>query len=319
MHSLRTKYLAILHYTTILQSLRRVASMYKVSKSSLSRWVNEKDVLKRTRKVKQPCKTINKIDKAVASMVKANPFITMDAIGQKLGLDFGLKRSASSVFRSMRRNRISRKRVKQQITSPKQLPENYNYSNLRNALSKPSTISIDEAGFYVTEYPRYGYALKGTKVIRKISHKVLSPARKVSLVLAIDQGRVIAWKINDRAFNRNSFREFIQNDLAPKIQAGSSIVMDNIAFHRNDAVKKAIQSAGMKAVYIPPYSPDFNPIEEVFSWLKRRLRASGDYLDIKLLKDKLHTLCSQDLAAHSSHFPNYFNASVKAVDDVLRP
>jgi transposase len=95
--------------------------------------------------------------------------------------------------------------------------------------------------------------------------------------------------------------------------------MDNIAFHRNDEVKKAIQSAGMNAVYIPPYSPDFNPIEEVFSWLKRRLRASGDYLDIKLLKDKLHTLCSQDLSTHSSHFPNYFNASVKAVDDVLRP
>jgi hypothetical protein len=68
----------------------------------------------------------------------------------------------------MRRNIISRKRVKQQITSPKQLPENYNYSNLRNALSKPFMISIDEAGFYVTEYPRYGYALKGTKVIRKM-------------------------------------------------------------------------------------------------------------------------------------------------------
>jgi hypothetical protein len=63
-----------------------------------------------------------------------------------------------------------------------QLPENYNYSNLQNALSKPSTISIDEAGFYVTEYPRYGYALKGTKVIRKISHKVLSPARKAKQV-----------------------------------------------------------------------------------------------------------------------------------------
>jgi hypothetical protein len=70
--------------------------MYKVSKSSLSRWVNEKDFLKRTRKVKQPCKTINKNDKAVASMVKANPFITMDAIGQMLGLDFGLKRSKRS-------------------------------------------------------------------------------------------------------------------------------------------------------------------------------------------------------------------------------
>jgi transposase len=319
MHSLRTKYLAILHYTTIFQSLRRVSSLYKVSKSSLSRWVNEKDLLKRSRKIKQQCKTINKIDKAVASMVKANPFITMDAIGQKLGADLGLKRSASTVFRSMRRNRISRKRVKQRITSSKQLPENYNYPNLRNTLSKPTTISIDEAGFYVTEYPRYGYALKGTKVIRNVSHKVLSPVRKISLVLAIDQGRVIAWKINDKPFNQSSFREFIQNDLAPNVQPGSSIVMDNIAFHRNVEVRKAIQSAGLNVVYIPPYSPDFNPIEQVFSWLKRRLRASGDHLDIKVLKDELHTLCSLDLAAHSSHFPNYFNASVKAIDDVLRP
>jgi transposase len=70
-----------------------------------------------------------------------------------------------------------------------------------------------------------------------------------------------------------AFRAYVQQVLVPQLRPGDPVIMDNLPAHKNAAVRKAIEAAGARVLYLPPYSPDFNPIEMAFAKLKAILRA----------------------------------------------
>jgi transposase len=70
------------------------------------------------------------------------------------------------------------------------------------------------------------------------------------------------------------FLAFVQHILCPKLQPGQTVVMDNLSAHKVEGVREAIEAAGAKLLYLPPYSPDFNPIEQCWAQLKQRLRTA---------------------------------------------
>lgn len=72
--------------------------------------------------------------------------------------------------------------------------------------------------------------------------------------------------------NGNLFLDYIQHDLVPSLHAGALVIMDNLRCHKVKGVKDSIQQAGAQALYLPPYSPDFNPIEMMWSKIKAILR-----------------------------------------------
>jgi transposase len=74
------------------------------------------------------------------------------------------------------------------------------------------------------------------------------------------------------AMNAERFRDYINNYLIPALHQGDIVVMDNLSTHKAAGIKEAVEKAGCKVLYIPPYSPDLNPIEEMRSKLKAHLR-----------------------------------------------
>ena len=68
---------------------------------------------------------------------------------------------------------------------------------------------------------------------------------------------------------------YVEQILAPTLHPGDGVVLDNLACHKVAGVRQAIEATGAQLLYLPPYSPDFNPIEQVFAKLKARLRASA--------------------------------------------
>jgi len=76
----------------------------------------------------------------------------------------------------------------------------------------------------------------------------------------------------DGAINGELFLAYVEQELVPTLQEGDIVVMDNLSSHKVAGVKKAIESVGAEVLYLPPYSPDLNPIENVFSKLKTMLR-----------------------------------------------
>lgn len=97
------------------------------------------------------------------------------------------------------------------------------------------------------------------------------------------------------------FLAYIEQVLAPTLITGDVVVMDNLGAHKVTGVREAIERRGAKVVYLPPYSPDFNPIENAFSKFKAFLRKAAartiDTLEIAI-RDALETFTPQDCASY---------------------
>jgi transposase len=89
-------------------------------------------------------------------------------------------------------------------------------------------------------------------------------------------GGVAAPFVLDGAINRAAFETYVEKVLVPELRPGDIVVMDNLSSHKSPAIRAAIDAAGASLLYLPPYSPDFNPIEKAFSKLKALLRKAAE-------------------------------------------
>jgi transposase len=80
----------------------------------------------------------------------------------------------------------------------------------------------------------------------------------------------------DGPMNGNAFLAYVEQVLVPSLAPGDTVVMDNLSAHKVPGIREAIETAGATLLYLPPYSPDFNPIEQLFAKLKALLRKAGE-------------------------------------------
>lgn len=129
-------------------------------------------------------------------------------------------------------------------------------------------VCIDEAGFYVGDMARRGYAPKGRR-LNVAACKTLRRS-KMTLLLAVSRSGVVHHEILDHNCRKDDFIAFV-NRLPDG--HGKTIVLDNVKFHRSHDTMIAIVRKGYKALFTPPYSPRFNAVEYVFSSLKQTYRS----------------------------------------------
>jgi transposase len=100
--------------------------------------------------------------------------------------------------------------------------------------------------------------------------------RTMTFLAALRHDRITAPCVIDGPINGESFRAYVEQMLVPTLQPGDIVVMDNLGSHKGQAIRKAIRAAGARLVFLPPYSPDLNPIEQVFAKLKVLLRKAEE-------------------------------------------
>ena len=98
--------------------------------------------------------------------------------------------------------------------------------------------------------------------------------RTQTFIGALRLDRLTAPCVFDGPINGECFRAYIQQLLAPVLKPGDIVVMDNLGSHKGKAVRQAIKKAGARLLFLPPYSPDLNPIEQVFSKIKHWMRCA---------------------------------------------
>ena len=111
--------------------------------------------------------------------------------------------------------------------------------------------------------------------------------------------------VYDGAMNGTVFLAYVEQVLVPTLSAGDVVIMDNLPAHKAVGVRDAIEAAGARLMFLPPYSPDFNPIENAFSKLKALLRAKAERT-ITALWDAVGSLLEQFTMAECA---NYFRAA----------
>jgi transposase len=130
-------------------------------------------------------------------------------------------------------------------------------------------VFLDECGVMTNMTRMYGRALKGERLV---DHPPHGHWQNTSVISAMRLDCVVASMALNGAMDRPAFDAFVQQLLAPNLRNDDIVVMDNLAAHHSDDAIKAIKAAGATPWFLPPYSPDFNPIEQMWAKVKQSVR-----------------------------------------------
>jgi transposase len=134
-------------------------------------------------------------------------------------------------------------------------------------------VFIDETGTTTNMARQRGRCRRGARLIGRVPHGHW----KVTTFLAgLRSDAVTASFVIDQAMNGSIFRTYVERCLVPTLAPGDIVVMDNLSAHKVAGVRQAIEAAGAALLYLPPYSPDLNPIEQLFAKLKALLRKAAE-------------------------------------------
>jgi putative transposase len=142
--------------------------------------------------------------------------------------------------------------------------------------------------------PLRGWAPVGARLPVQVPH---GHWRTMTFLAALRQDRVEAPWLLDGPINSECFLVYVETVLVPTLKAGDIVVMDNLGSHKSKAVRRAIRAAGARLIFLPKYSPDLNPIEQLFAKLKHELRkAVGRTVDAvsTAIADILDTVAPQE-------------------------
>jgi transposase len=147
------------------------------------------------------------------------------------------------------------------------------WKNDQPSLDPARLVFIDETGTSTNMARLRGRAKRGRRVIGRVPW---GHWKTMTFVAGLRQDAITAPFVIDRAMTGAIFVEYIRQCLVPTLMPGDIVVMDNLPAHKNDEVREIIAAAGAELRYLPPYSPDLNPIEQAFSKLKAHLRKAQE-------------------------------------------
>jgi len=119
----------------------------------------------------------------------------------------------------------------------------------------------------------HGWAPRGHKLLAKVPQ---GRWHTLTFLAALRHDRIEAPCVIDGPINGESFLAYVEQVLVPTLKHGDIVIMDNLGSHKGKAVRRAIRAAGARLFFLPPYSPDLNPIEQVFAKLKTLLRKAAE-------------------------------------------
>ena len=136
-------------------------------------------------------------------------------------------------------------------------------------LDPKKLVFLDETGANTKMTRRYGRAPRGQRLVDAVPH---GHWKTTTFVGALRADGLTAPMVIDGAMNGDLFVAYVRQVLVPTLRTGDIVLMDNLPSHKVSGVAEAIRSAGAELVYLPPYSPDKNPIENVFAKVKGEIR-----------------------------------------------
>jgi transposase len=141
------------------------------------------------------------------------------------------------------------------------------------ALDPSKLVFIDETGTNTKMVRLYGRAPKGRRVVDK---QPWGHWKTTTLTFGLRCDGLVAPFVLDGAMNSDAFEAYVEQILAPGLSPGDQVIMDNLSAHKSDRTRDLIEAKGARLVFLPPYSPDLNPIEMAISKFKTLLRKAAE-------------------------------------------
>jgi transposase len=163
-------------------------------------------------------------------------------------------------------------------------------------------VFVDECSSNTSLAPLYGWSRKGERANQRVPRNW---GKNITLISSIGkESGMGASLVVEGSTNGMVFETYLAEVLCPTLERGQVVVMDNLSSHKGERVRELIEAKGCELIYLPPYSPDFNPIEKAFSKLKSYLRAacarSQDAL-MEVIGEALRTITASDAEGFFDH------------------
>lgn len=152
------------------------------------------------------------------------------------------------------------------------------YQELIKDMPPQSLVYIDESGIDMTICKDRGWGNKSEKLVGKRSGKYYE---RTNIIAGYVNQKSMAPMVFNGTCNTNLFENWVENFLINELKPGQAVVMDNAAFHKSKKTQELIESVGCRIIFLPPYSPDLNPIEKFWANMKRWIKQQiGTYQEL---------------------------------------
>lgn len=132
---------------------------------------------------------------------------------------------------------------------------------------------LDETWASTNMTRRHGRCARGLRLLAPVPH---GHWKTTTLIAGLRATGIVAPYVLDGPINATVFRAYVEQVLAPTLRSGDILILDNLSSHKVTGVREAVEARGARVLYLPPYSPDLNPIEQAFAKLKTLLRKAEE-------------------------------------------
>ena len=203
------------------------------------------------------------------------PDQTLMELRDRLGAR-GVKTTHTSLWRFFRRHGVTRKKKTtraEEQDRPDVLSRRLAWFESQLDLDPDRLVFIDETWASTNMARTHGRAPRGERLRAPVP---FGHWKTTTFVGALRRSGLIAPMVLDGPINRDAFEAYVEQVLVPDLGPGDVVIMDNLSSHKGPRVRALIEAAGATVRFLPPYSPDFNPIEKAFSKLKAMLRKAAE-------------------------------------------
>jgi transposase len=162
-------------------------------------------------------------------------------------------------------------------------------------------VFVDEMGSNTSLHELYAYAPKGERAYCSVAR---NRGKNTTLLSSMSLSGMGPSMVVEGGANGAVFEGYLREMLVPALGEGDVVVMDNLSVHKSERVREMIEGAGAEILYLPPYSPEFNPIEEAFSKIKNLLRKAGARVRealVEAIGETLSEVTEEDARAFFEH------------------
>ncbi|XP_035908216.1 uncharacterized protein LOC118510467 isoform X1 [Anopheles stephensi] len=247
--------------------------------------------------------------------------VTLKALAEKVFEQHGVRVSSTTIAREIKGFNYSLKMVKllpERRNTPTTVEERKHYATqfyeIARGIPDNGLIYLDEVGFNVSMRTLKGRSQRGTPATITVPQL---RTRNISIICAMHRYGVLLYTTHTRSVNRERFIQFIEElkqTLRSKNINSSYFIMDNVAFHKTPAVRVAIGNDSDKPLYLPPYSPFLNPIENLFSQWKnfvRRSNPSNEDQLMEAIRNGSRLITAQDCDGYISNMWQYMSRCLR--------
>src|SRR6478609_6738087 len=206
----------------------------------------------------------------LGKLIEETPDATLEALRREMGITG----SRMIICRALQKLGLPLKKKSKHASerdTPEGREERREFAEDVEPIEPKRLVFVDETGVTTAMTPAYGRAPKGERV----EASVPASWESVTVIAAMGLDGVRAPQAFEGAVNAATFEAYVEQVLVPALRPGDVVVFDNLSSHLGPAVFEAIERAGARVLPLPPYSPDFTPIEEMFSKFKEFLRRLG--------------------------------------------